>query len=141
LLLLLLMMMMLLLLPSLCWMISFHDHVFQMTSARSSLEQDLNLVQAEARSLSGQLREARTKLGLLQEDHAALEGVMAKLKEERQQLITVCTCMSVLQLFGLHCRICNCGRFNCVHILAGQVQPLQTTLWPWLAAGRVCIQV
>eukprot|EP00775_Hariotina_reticulata_P004489 gene4489-4742_t len=47
-----------------------------------------SLNEAEVRSLSGQLREARTKLGLLQEDHAAMETVMAKLKEERQQLMT-----------------------------------------------------
>lgn len=53
------------------------------------LKKQLSLSQAEARSLARQLREISQQLSLLQEDHAATEAVLARLKDERQQLLAV----------------------------------------------------
>jgi hypothetical protein len=61
----------------------------QLRSARDALDNQLLLSQAEARSLARQLRETSQQLSLLKEDHAATEAVLARLKDERQQLLAV----------------------------------------------------
>lgn len=61
----------------------------QLTSARSSLEKQLSVCQAEARSMARQLKDSSQQLSLLQEDQAATEAVLARMKEERQQLLSV----------------------------------------------------
>jgi hypothetical protein len=63
--------------------------LLQAKSAREALDKQLSLSQAEARSLARQLRETSQQLALLQEDHAATEAVLARLKDERQQLLVV----------------------------------------------------
>jgi septal ring factor EnvC (AmiA/AmiB activator) len=63
--------------------------LLQLRSAREAIDKQLSLSQAEARSLARQLRETSQQLALLQEDHAATEAVLARLKDERQQLLVV----------------------------------------------------
>eukprot|EP00882_Tetradesmus_deserticola_P016133 GHRQ01017211.1.p3 GENE.GHRQ01017211.1~~GHRQ01017211.1.p3 ORF type:complete len:171 (+),score=89.88 GHRQ01017211.1:1532-2044(+) len=69
--------------------VNLEASVEELRSSRGDLEKQLALCQAEARSLARQLRETSQQLSLLQEDHAATEAVLARLKDERQQLLAV----------------------------------------------------
>lgn len=74
----------------------------QLKSAREALDKQLSLSQAEARSLARQLRETSQQLSLLQEDHAAAEAVLARLKDERQQLLVVSQATAAVCLLLLY---------------------------------------
>ncbi|WIA16070.1 hypothetical protein OEZ85_012795 [Tetradesmus obliquus] len=67
--------------------VKLEENLEELKSAREALDKQLSLSQAEARSLARQLRETSQQLSLLQEDHAAAEAVLARLKDERQQLL------------------------------------------------------
>jgi hypothetical protein len=94
----------------------------QIKSALDSLDKQVSLSQAEARSLARQLRETSQQLSLLQEDHAATEGVLARMKDERQQLLAVSCAAStsgwlrIVLLDELSCRIASAGPLQCEHM-------------------------
>lgn len=64
----------------------------QLGAARSALERQLSLSQAEVRSLGSQLKDASAQLAALQEDHEALQGVAGRLRDERGRLMSVSVC-------------------------------------------------